>query len=72
MSAPICTREIFESRGLPSPCRCPCCGVDLDEETRLEREYHDRMEKIGREYEKSFRVRLARLLWFLKRLCYGR
>jgi hypothetical protein len=25
MLSPICTRNLFESRGLPSPCKCPKC-----------------------------------------------
>jgi len=25
MSDSICTRKLFESKGLPSPCRCPNC-----------------------------------------------
>ena len=55
MTSPICTRKLFETKGLSSPCRSLRCA----EEIQLQREYHDRMEKIGREYEKRFRVRLA-------------
>ncbi len=28
MSSPIYTRKLFESRGLPSPCRYPNCGAE--------------------------------------------
>ncbi len=29
MTEPICTKELFASRGLQSPCKCPRCKADL-------------------------------------------
>ena len=34
MSDPVCTRMLFESRSLPSPCRCPRCADEKEESKR--------------------------------------
>jgi len=30
----ICIKKLFESRGLPNPCKCPNCNEEKAEESR--------------------------------------
>jgi len=54
MADPICVKVLFESRGLPSPCRCPRCAAEK-EKAPLPAVSRPRVGKI-----------LARVLGFLR------